>query len=266
MYSGADMQVGNGKEKWRHRAQRALQERADLRRAAAWMVHILTASGALLGLLAMDAVARQSWREAVALMAVACFVDGIDGTVARWVGVKEAVPEFDGALLDNIVDYLNYALVPAYFFFHAELMPPAWKVAAAAVILFSSSYQFCQSDAKTEDHYFRGFPSLWNVAVVYLLISGLDPRVNLGIILFLGLLSFIPVKYIYPSRTVAFQKLTLVLTAIWTVMMFAIVCTLPHPPIWLVRASWFYVAYYALVSWYLTVRDALAAESELGRF
>lgn len=234
------------------RPRTAAERREALQQALAWGVHLLTASGAILGLLALDAVSRQSWREAIFLMVTTCFIDGVDGTLARWFEVKRRIPHVDGALLDNIVDFLNYSLVPAYFFFHADLMPPGWKVAASAVILLTSCYQFCQADAKTEDHFFKGFPSLWNVAVFYLMFSGLDPRANLAVILFLGLLVFVPLKYIYPSRTTRWQDLTLTLTAIWTVMIFAIVAQLPEPPLWLVRASWFYVVYYVAASWYMS--------------
>ncbi len=230
-------------------------------KVAAWVVHLLTASGTLLGLLAMDAVSRQAWREALGLMCLSCFIDSIDGTLARWVGVKEAAPKIDGALLDNIVDYLNYALVPAYFFFHANLMPEGFKVWAAAIVLFTSCYQFCQADAKTNDFYFKGFPSLWNVVVLYLLTSQLNPVWNLVIVCVLGVMSFVPLKYIYPSRTKAFQDLTLVLTGVWGLMIFAIVAQLPHPPLWLVRLSWFYVVYYLGASAYLN----LQGEEDLGR-
>lgn len=234
-----------------HRFGRRLHPRVH--RAMAWGVHVFTAFGAVLGMLALDAVARGAWRESLGLMAVTCLIDGVDGTMARWFRVKEVVPEIDGALLDNIVDYLNYALVPAYFLFRAHLLPGKTEALAAGVILMTSCYQFSQADAKTDDHYFKGFPCYWNIAVLYLLVGKLPPQWNLGVILACGVLVFVPIKYIYPSRTRRLQDVTLTLTTFWAAMMVAIVMQVPDPPSWLVRASFVYVVYYVVASLYLNL-------------
>jgi phosphatidylcholine synthase len=228
----------------------------------AWGVHLLTASGAILGLLAIEAVIRQDWRAALAWMVLAMAVDSLDGSLARWARVKEVIPSFDGALLDNIVDYLNYVFVPALILLRAPLLPGAAGLFAAGAVLLSSGYQFCQTDAKTHDHFFKGFPSFWNVAVMYLLVLDAPPSINLAVVLLLVVGVFVPIKWAYPSRMQRLRGVTVALTALWGISVVAIVWTWPAPPRWLVGASLAYVAYYALVSLALALSDPRGAAAD----
>src|SRR5207247_85413 len=134
------------------------------------------------------------------LMGAAILIDAVDGMFARKVKIKEAVPEIDGALLDNIVDFFTYTLVPCFFLLVTNLLPEYWRVLCVMVITFSSAYQFTQVDAKTTDHFFKGFPSYWNIAVFYLFFGQMSEVTNMAILLFLAILSFVPIKYVYPSR------------------------------------------------------------------
>jgi phosphatidylcholine synthase len=181
-------------------------------------------------------------------------VDGLDGTLARMFKVKGALPGFDGALLDNIVDYLNYVIVPALLLYQAELLPPTWDLIGAALIALSSAYQFCQSDAKTEDNYFKGFPSYWNVVVFYLFFLGLAGWLNFGLIALLTALIFIPIKYIYPSRMSSHRRLTLGLTAIWALTILIALMQYPDPSLALLWFSLLYLVYYVGMSVYLVRR------------
>lgn len=232
----------------------SLRNEVPSRRLLAWGVHLFTSLGAVLAVLALDAVSRQSWQELFLYMAAACVIDASDGTLARWLRVKEVVPQIDGALLDNLVDFLNYAAVPAFFLFRCHLLPEGTEGVAAATVMMTSCYQFSQANAKTADHYFQGFPSYWNVVAFYLLVSGFSPELNLRIILALGVLVFVPVKYIYPSRTRELQDTTLTLTGIWGLMVAVIIYQLPDPSTWLVHVSWFYVVYYVVASLWLNGR------------
>lgn len=218
----------------------------------AWSVHLFTASGAVFGLLAIIAITREQWMQAFIWMAAAVLIDALDGALARRFRVKQVLPNFDGGLLDNIVDYQNYVIVPAYFFYAAGLLPEAFAVVGAALTVLVSAYQFCQEDAKTDDHYFKGFPSYWNVAVFYLFILGLNPWLNLGLIVFLSILVFVPIKYVYPSRTAANQRLTLFLAMIWTLSCIAIMIQYPTPHPALIGLSLLYIAYYVGLSLYHT--------------
>lgn len=171
-----------------------------VQRTLGWMIHGFTASGAFVGLLSLLAIYQHNWLLALWLMTAAIMIDAVDGMFARMIKIRQAVPEIDGALLDNIVDFFNYTLVPCFFLLVTDLLPPHWRMVCVMVITFSSAYQFTQIDAKTSDHFFKGFPSYWNIAVFYLFFWQMHPITNMIILLSLALLSFVPIKYVYPSR------------------------------------------------------------------
>src|SRR5688500_5384937 len=133
------------------------------RRAAAWAVHLFSASGAVLALLALVAIDGHRWTEAMLWLLAALIVDGVDGTLARAAHVKTFASRIDGDTLDLVIDYLNYVFVPTMFMLEAELLPAGLALPLAAMIQVSSLYVFCRRDMKTADSYFRGFPALWNV-------------------------------------------------------------------------------------------------------
>ncbi|MBP7961521.1 MAG: CDP-alcohol phosphatidyltransferase family protein [Caldilineaceae bacterium] len=187
----------------------------DRAKLLAWSVHLFTASGAVWGMLSILAIFEGNWPLAFVWMGAAIVVDSLDGFLARKAHVKTVLPEFDGALLDNMVDYLNYVLVPAIFLSQSHVLPDVLPLLGPAAILLASAYQFCQTNAKTADHFFVGFPSYWNVVVFYLLLVNINPWISLAIILVLCALVFVPFKYIYPTRTVRFQRLTLAVIGIW---------------------------------------------------
>jgi phosphatidylcholine synthase len=219
-----------------------------IRKALAWSVHLFTASGAVWGFLALLAIFQHQWKHALLWMILAMFVDGFDGTLARWLDVKTYASAIDGALLDNILDYLNYVVVPALFFIEARLLPQSVSLLGAASILLTSAYQFTQVDAKTEDHYFKGFPDYWNVMAIYMLLLHLPLWLNFAILMFCNLLIFVPIKYIYPSRTLRFRRLTLFLTYIYAAMGIYGLLLYPDVPNWLIFASFLYVVYYLALS------------------
>ena len=215
----------------------------------AWGVHLFTATGALWGLLSLMAIFRHEWRAAIAWMILAMFVDGFDGMLARWADVKTYAPGIDGALLDNILDYINYVLVPALFLIEADFILPAeFRMVGAFAILLTSAYQFTQSDAKTDDHYFKGFPSYWNVMVLYMLVMGLKPWVNLAFLILFNVLVFVPVKYIYPSRNTVMKRLTTILTYLYGIIGVWAAMQYPNVPVWAVWVTLVYVVYYAVLS------------------
>jgi phosphatidylcholine synthase len=170
------------------------------RRLAGWLVHAFTASGAFVGLMALMAIYEHKLLWSLWLMVIAIVIDAVDGMFARLIKVKMAVPEIDGALLDNIVDFVNYTIVPSFFLLVTTLLPEYWRIVCVITITFSSAYQFTQVDAKTRDHFFKGFPSYWNIAIFYLFFWQMNPWMNLSILLLLSALSFVPIKYVYPSR------------------------------------------------------------------
>jgi len=221
------------------------------RRAAAWAIHVLTASGAVCGLLALSAIADGQPRMAFVWMFAAVLVDAVDGYLARAVNVTAVTAGYDGVLLDNLVDYLTYAVVPAFLVLRLEVVPPSARAPAAFAIVLASAYQFGQTDAKTRDHFFRGFPSYWNIAVFYLHYLALGETVNLVVIAGLALGTFVPAKWVYPTRMARLRRSTLLLTMAWGVALAYVLLSQPIP-VGVLRASLAFVAYYVAVSIYLT--------------
>ena len=219
-----------------------------LRVIAAWGVHLFTATGAVWGLLAILAIFEQNWRMMIIYMIVAMLVDGFDGMLARWADVKKYANGIDGALLDNSLDYVNYVLVPAIFLIEADVLPASVRLLGACSILLTSAYQFTQTDAKTDDHHFKGFPSYWNVAALYMLLMNLPQWVNFGFLMLFNVMVFIPIKYIYPSRNSYLRTLTLVLTYLYGAIGIWGLIQYPNQPQWVVWASFIYVAYYIVLS------------------
>jgi len=223
-------------------------------RAAGWGVHLLTATGAVCGLLALGAVAAQEYGRAFVWMGIALLIDGADGTLARVVGVRRNLPSIDGALLDNIVDYLNYAVVPAFLLYSGPALPPSSRVWAASAVCLAAAYQFSHAQAKLGGRYFRGFPSYWNIVAFYLVLLAPAPRAALAIVALLVLLSFVPSLWVYPSRTPEWRRTTLALTVLWLGCLALLLHRYPEPPGWLIRCSLFYPLYYVALSLALTWR------------
>ncbi len=144
-------------------------------------------------------------------------------------------------MLDNILDYLNYVIVAAAILFYSDLLPASLRLAGALSILLTSVYQFTQQDAKTEDNYFKGFPSYWNILAAYMLILHLDPWVNLAILALCNVLVFVPVKYVYPSRNPVLHRPTLILSYLYGVVNAYGILLYPAVPGWVIWASLAYV-------------------------
>ncbi|MBB84960.1 MAG: CDP-diacylglycerol O-phosphatidyltransferase [Deltaproteobacteria bacterium] len=166
-------------------------------RAIAWLVHGFTASGAALGTFALVAVASDRLDVACLLMLATLFIDGLDGTLARAARVSVHTPQIDGRRLDDIVDYLNFVIVPAFFLWGGGLvLHPGW----IAMPVLASAYGFSREDAKTADDFFLGFPSYWNILAMYLWLLGVGPEAGTIWVVVLAIGVFIPMKYLYPSK------------------------------------------------------------------
>ncbi|SDD47991.1 CDP-alcohol phosphatidyltransferase family protein [Nocardioides lianchengensis] len=226
-----------------------------MERFAAWSVHAYTAVGSVLALLMVHFSYEGEVETVLWLFLVAMVVDGTDGFLARHFRVKEVVPQIDGALLDNIVDYLTYAFAPMVLLWANGYLPDgAAGGVVAAIPLLASCYQFCRSDAKTEDHFFLGFPSYWNVVAFYVIVFGIGTGATVVLLMAFAVLVFVPVKYVYPSRTADLWYLNMTLATLWLVAFGVITAQLPDAPDWLSVASLAYVAYYVAVSLWLTFR------------
>jgi phosphatidylcholine synthase len=237
-----------------------------LARLPAWLVHLYTATG-LVAAAGMAVLlvrgGEESFRGVIALMIVATVIDATDGTLARRWRVREVLPGFDGRRLDDIVDYQTYTSLPLLFIWRADILTgndAFWLL----LPLLASAYGFAQSDAKTDDHFFLGFPSYWNVVAIYLYWLQPGPGVALAVIISLALLTFVPSLYLYPSYRGPYSQLTRVLCAGWAVLLALIVGGFfrdPHP------------VYYFVISWWITLRRwvrrpvpiTLAKQAAVGR-
>lgn len=183
----------------------------------AWLVHLFTASGVLFALLSIQAIHQERWSAALLWLLVALAVDGIDGTLARATRVKTVLPRIDGDILDLVIDYLNFVLVPTLFMWRAGLLPPGWEFPLAAAIQLSSLYVFARRDMKTDDGYFRGFPGLWNVVAVYVFITTPGALVAAITIVALVAATFAPIHFVHPFRVTDYGRWLLAIAALWAV-------------------------------------------------
>ena len=215
-----------------------------------WIAHLYTATGAVIALLATGMTFAHNFRAVFIYFIVATFVDSTDGVLARGLKVKERLPNFDGAKLDDIIDYLMYAFIPALVVWQADLVSLPFPICAAIVL--SSAYGFAQADAKvaSTDYFFTGFPSYWNVLVAYLYLLQLSQRTNAIILATFAVLVFVPIRYVYPSRTTTLKWPTLALGTMWAIVFTWIIWRLPaiDGP-WIMMSLLFPAYYFALSLW-----------------
>ncbi len=250
-----------------------------VRQGLAWLVHLYTATGLLLAAWAAVLIVRgdhPSLSLAFVLLWAAVIIDATDGTLARAIRVKEVLPGFDGRRLDDIVDFLTYAALPLLLIWRSGLLPAGME-AWLLVPLLASAYGFCQVNIKTEDGYFLGFPSYWNLVAFYLYaghfyVHPLPGWVSVGLLLLFSVLTFVPTRYLYPTRRSRINLITNVLGAVWGVMLVTIMywmaarpgahmATMTGVPLdlfgpgnigWLVVGSLFFPAYYMAASWLIS--------------
>ena len=194
---------------------------------AAWAVHGFTASGAVLGFLAIISIVNNDLVGAFLWLGLALLIDGIDGALARKVGVLDKTPNIDGSTLDNVIDYLNYVIIPALMIYWFQMVPNGWEIILPAGMFAVSLYTFANMNMKTNDYYFSGFPAVWNIVVLYFYILNTHPIINVIIILLLFIFTFIPIKFVHPLRVKKIRNLTIFCTVLWSATTLKLVTTNP---------------------------------------
>ena len=211
-----------------------------------WAVHAYTAAGGVLGFFALLAASQGESRHAFLWLMGALVIDVTDGLLARRVGVSVHLPRFSGARVDDAVDVFTYIYVPLFIVAQEQLLPhPAWIVPA----LLAGLYAYGQEDMKTEDHFFLGFPSYWNVVALYLFWLQPGPVVAVGFMVVPAVLTFVPTRYLYPSRNGFLWKTNFFLGGLWVILVVALLLQ-PEPPRWGVWISLAYPVLYLLTSFY----------------
>ena len=200
------------------------------RLVGAALVHALTASGAMLALLALRSANDGDVQMMFVWLGVALIVDAVDGPLARAIDVKTVLPRFSGERLDLIIDYLTYVVVPAFALYLSDLLPEPFRLIAAAAMLLSSVFHVADLNSKTEDGYFVGFPAIWNVVLLYLFAFQLPPYVALVIFMLFVTLTFVPILSVHPFRVARLRPLTCAVTLVWiAAAAFAVANPFPSP-------------------------------------
>ncbi len=220
-------------------------ERASLKaQIAAWLVHLYTASGGVVGMFALLAAAGGEVRLAFILLGVAALIDASDGILARRVRVGAALPRFSGTRLDDVIDVLTFVWVPVFIMASQDLLPhPLW----IAVPVLAALYAYGQVDMKTDDAFFLGFPSCWNLIALYLFWLRPEPAVAALVVVVPGVLSFVPTRYLYPSKNALLWKTSWTLGLLWAALVFYLLMQ-PAPDLRLVWLSLIYPVYYLVAS------------------
>jgi len=186
---------------------------STLQKTLAWSVHLFTATGIVAGFLAILAIAAHQWQMAMFWLLVSQIIDGLDGSFARWCKVKQVLPYFDGKMLDSVIDFATYAIIPAFFLYESGMIAPELRLLAASAVLLTSAIYYGKSGMVSADYHFVGFPVMWNLVVFYFFfVFNFGNFINLIAIALFCLLHFIPLKYPYPSRTEKFMFLTIGVT------------------------------------------------------
>jgi phosphatidylcholine synthase len=191
--------------------------RAGWRKTLAYGVHVFTALGAALGLLALQAVIAGDLALAFVWLGVALAVDALDGPMARRLDVARLAKRYDGAQLDLVVDFITYVFVPAAMLLRADVMGQPWGLLAALVVTLTSALYFADNGMKTDDWWFRGFPAVWNIVLFYIVAFAPPVWLSLAVIGLATVLMFAPVLFVHPVRVRRLRGLTLGVLGLWAV-------------------------------------------------
>jgi len=183
--------------------------------ARAFSVHLLTASGSFLAFLSLVAASEQRWTAMFWWLGLALFVDGIDGPIARRLQVKEVLPTWSGELLDNIIDYVTYVLIPAFALYQRGFMGAGLSFLSAAIIVVSSAVYYADTGMKTKENFFKGFPVVWNMVVFTLFVIEPGEYISFAVVLVAGLLTFVPLYFLHPVRVVRLRTINLPIFLAW---------------------------------------------------
>ena len=218
-----------------------------VRKAAGFSVHLFTGSGAAVALLALYAAIDHNFPACFAWLGLALLIDGVDGTLARVAKVTETASAIDGAVLDLVIDFLTYVLVPMVALWRSDLMPLQLSFWLSVIVVFASGLYFADTRMKTRDYWFRGFPALWNVLTIYLFVMRPPFYVSAALILVGVAAMFAPVVFVHPMRVKELRTLNIVVCLAFFV--------LSGVAIWqdFVTGLWLKIGYLVVAAYFLAV-------------
>lgn len=165
-------------------------------------------------------------------LGAALIIDGVDGSLAREFAVGDVLPRWSGETLDYVVDFTTYVFVPAYAIAASGLLPQELAVASGVLIAIVGALYFADRDMKSEDHYFRGFPALWNIAAFYLYVMEPPGWLSAAGIVMLAILTFVPIRFVHPLRVARLRALNVALLILWGVLALIAVIANLEPAFW----------------------------------
>jgi len=201
--------------------------------ANAFFVHVFTASGTALALLALIAAVNSHWQAMFVCLGAALVVDGVDGAMARRLKVAELLPRWSGDVLDLVVDFLTYVFVPAYAIVAGGLLPQPLAIPAGIIIVVTGALYFADREMKTGDNYFRGFPALWNLVAFYLFVLRPTPWIAAVTVAVFAVLTFAPFKFVHPVRVRRFRLVNIAAVVGWAALAFIAVIRDLAPGPWI---------------------------------
>lgn len=225
-----------------------------LRKVAAYGVHAFTALGAVFGLWAILLTFQGYFQLAIWVLFSAVIVDSVDGTLARAARTDIYASTIDGGLMDNIIDFVSWTVAPLVWLYAVTAIP-VWPLLICAL---ASILAFTNVEAKSSDDFFTGFPSYWNIVVYYLYLLSLSTALSVIILLIFAISSVIPVRFIYPSKTVHYRKITIGLGVIYFFQFIALIILFDESPLWLIYSSFLFPVYYLTLSFYLHLKHPRA--------
>lgn len=230
-------------------------EGGAIERARAFAIHVFTASGAALALLAIILAGGGHWSAMFFCLGLALLIDALDGPLAREFKVAELIPRWSGDTLDLVVDFTTYVFVPAYAIAASGLLPQVLSILCGMVVVVTGALYFADREMKTRDHYFQGFPAVWNVAAFYLFV--LEPPSWLAVMMIAALaaLTFAPLQFVHPVRVPKLRVLNIGLIAVWSLLAIVTLGRNLDPGPWISTALCA-IALYFLASGYLARRLA----------
>jgi phosphatidylcholine synthase len=213
----------------------------------AFAVHVFTAAGAAFALAALFYAVEARWTSMFLCLGIALVIDGVDGTIARHVGVAKVLPRWSGDLLDLVVDFVTYVFVPAYAIAAGGLLPPPLALPAGALIVITGAIYFADRQMKLPGNYFRGFPALWNGLAFYLFLIRPAAWFALLIVVAFSALTFAPFRFLHPVRVKRFRALNITAITVWSILAIVALIYGLHPGMWVTAGLLFIGLYFLIV-------------------
>ena len=194
----------------------------DIDTLLAWSVHLFTCSGLIAGFLSLICIFKNDQTSAFLLLGLALLIDAVDGTLARKFKVSVFAKNIDGKMLDSVIDFFNYIIIPSIMIYWFKIVPTPFEIVVPSIILIISAISYSNNNLMTSDNFYKGFPCIWNILVFYLYLFDLSQTYNLFLISACILLKFIPIKFIHPLGASKYRRYSAIFMILWFIASFKI--------------------------------------------